>query len=336
MVKFLVIRFSSIGDIVLTTPVVRCLKDQVDHSEVHYLTKPGYAEILKANPHIDKIHILSDNQRETISALREEGFDYVIDLQNNLRSMKIKSTLKRMYFTVHKLNLKKWILVNFGIDRLPEKHLVDRYLDTLQVFDVKNDGKGLDYFIPAEAVVQPSSLPEPFSKGYTVVAIGGAHMTKKLPDDQLMGLCRQLQQPVILVGGPEDLDTAASLVRALPEKKILNGCGQWSINQSASVIRQAACIITHDTGMMHIAAAFHKKIITIWGNTVPEFGMYAYQPAEGSLNFQVEGLRCRPCSKLGKTRCPKKHFKCMRNHTLDEIAKAANSLCLNSAPRTGK
>ncbi|MCF8345886.1 MAG: glycosyltransferase family 9 protein [Bacteroidales bacterium] len=336
MVKFLVIRFSSIGDIVLTSPVVRCLKNQVDQSEVHYLTKPGYAEILKANPYIDKIHRLSDNQSETIATLKEEGFDYVIDLQNNLRSMNIKSALKRMYFTVHKLNLKKWILVNFKIDRLPERHLVDRYLDTLKLFDVKNDGGGLDYYIPTEAVVQPAAVPEVFHKGYIVLAIGGGHATKKLPPDQLIDLCRQLQQPVILVGGPEDKNTAASLIQAVPGRDVLNGCGQWSISQSASIIQQAACVITHDTGMMHIAAAFHKKIITIWGNTVPEFGMYAYRPAEGSLNFQVEGLRCRPCSKLGKKRCPKKHFRCMQDHAMDRIAEAANALCLNSAPQTDK
>ena len=98
MVKFLVIRFSSIGDIVLTTPVVRGLHKQVNHSEVHFLTKPAYAELLRANPHISKIHVLSDNPGETIEALKNEGFDYIIDLQNNIRSLRLKRVPEKNVF----------------------------------------------------------------------------------------------------------------------------------------------------------------------------------------------------------------------------------------------
>src|SRR6056297_2802800 len=109
MVKFLVIRFSSIGDIVLTTPVVRGLHLQVEGAEIHYLTKPGYASLLTANPYITKVHTLAEHLPDTVTTLKTEEFDYIIDLQNNLRSLQIKRALKRMYFTVHKLNLKKWL-----------------------------------------------------------------------------------------------------------------------------------------------------------------------------------------------------------------------------------
>ncbi|MEX2369965.1 MAG: glycosyltransferase family 9 protein [Bacteroidales bacterium] len=336
MVKFLVIRFSSIGDIVLTTPVVRGLKNQVSRSEIHYLTKPDFAPLLQANPNISRVHTLAEQPGETIAALRKEGFDYVIDLQNNLRSMYIKRSLKRMYFTVNKLNILKWLLVNFKINRLPDKHIVDRYFETTSLFDVKNDGEGLDYFIPKEEEVGITNLPEPFHKGFIALVIGANHQTKKLPVDHLAELAGKLKNPVIIIGGPGDKEDAETIVDSLEGKKILNGCGKWSVNQSASVIRQANCVITHDTGMMHISAAFKKKIITVWGNTIPDFGMYPYQPDPRSVNFEVSGLTCRPCSKLGKSKCPKKHFRCMLDHDMQNIAETANKIYEPTEPQTGK
>lgn len=326
MVKFLVIRFSSIGDIVLTTPVVRGLHQQVEDAEVHYLTKPAYASLLHANPHIKKVHTLTENPSETVALLKAEGFDYVIDLQNNVRSLNIKRALKRMYFTVDKLNLKKWLLVNFKINRLPDLHIVDRYMQTVRLFDVEDDEKGLDYFIPGEEQIRPADLPAPFRNGYIALVIGAQHTTKKLPPGKLIALAGELQHPVILVGGPEDRESGAELAGSLQHKEILNGCGKWSVNQSASVIQQANVVITHDTGMMHIAAAFKKKILTIWGNTIPQFGMYAYRPDPSSTGFEVHGLGCRPCSKLGKASCPKNHFKCMEEQDTAAIAATANRL----------
>jgi len=326
MVKFLVIRFSSIGDIVLTSPIVRGLHQQVEDAEVHYLTKPDHASLLEANPYIKKVHILDEIPSRTIGLLKEEGFDYVIDLQNNIRSLNIKRALKRMYFTVHKLNLKKWLLVRFKINRLPGLHIVDRYMQTVRLFDVEDDEKGLDYFIPAGEHVTTGDLPEPFRVGYIALVIGAQHTTKKLPPEKLEALADALQHPVILVGGPGDRESGERLAASLPKKEILNGCGKWSVHQSASVIQQARVVITHDTGMMHIAAAFNKKILTIWGNTIPQFGMYAYRPDPSSINFEVNGLSCRPCSKLGKTSCPKKHFKCMLEQDIPSIAARAERL----------
>lgn len=326
MVKFLVIRFSSIGDIVLTSPLVRCLKNQVENTEIHFLVKPAFTEILKGNPHITKIHELSRIQNETVAVLKEENFDYILDLQNNVRSINIKRTLKRMYFTVDKLNLKKWLLVNFRINRMPGIHIVDRYLATVKVFDVLNDNKGLDYFIPENEKIPISRLPNLFHKGFIVLVMGAKHNTKKLPPEKLIEIAGELEHPLILIGGKEDEQEGELLIAALPEKPIFNGCGKWTINESASVIQHSECVITHDTGMMHIAAAFKKRIITIWGNTIPLFGMYAYQANPKSIDFEVNGLRCRPCSKLGKKSCPRKHFRCMADQDTGRIARAANDL----------
>ena len=326
MVKFLVVRFSSIGDIVLTSPVVRHLKQQVDDAEIHYLTKSAYAPLLESNPYVDRVHSYDGNIKACIASLRSEGIDYVIDLHHNLRSARIKYGLKRIAFSVHKLNWLKWLLVNFKIDRLPDKHIVDRNLHTIRTFIEEQDEYGLEYFIPKGSEVDINFLPKAFGNGYVALSIGAQHETKKLPVESLISLCQQLAFPVMILGGPEDRERAETIVSSLPGKNILNGCGSYSIHQSASLVRQARVLITHDTGLMHIGAAFKKKIISVWGNTVPRFGMYPYRAHPSSIQFEVFGLSCRPCSKIGYQKCPKSHFKCMLEQDLEALVTGAGNL----------
>jgi len=326
MVKFLVVRFSSIGDIVLTSPVVRHLKKQVENAEIHYLTKKVYAPLLKANPYIDHIHSFDGDLKSCIQKLKEEEIDYILDLHHNARSARIKFALKRMDLTVHKLNWKKWLYVTFKIDRLPDRHMVDRNLDTIKAFISERDSLGLDYFIPEGEEVKVSSLPPAFRKGFIGLSIGAQHRTKMLPLESLVELCGLLHHPVIILGGPGDQASGEAIVSSLPEKEILNACGKYSIHQSASLVRQAKVLITHDTGLMHIGAAFQKRIISVWGNTVPRFGMFPYRPGKGSVQFEVKDLKCRPCSKIGHKQCPRKHFKCMMEQDLDGMAEAVHRL----------
>ena len=326
MVKFLIVRFSSIGDIILTTPVIRHLKQQVDDARIHYLTKTAYAPLLESNPHVDHVHRFDGDMKACISSLKQEGFDYVIDLHHNLRTARIKYALKRIDFSVHKLNRLKWLYVNFKIDHMPDRHMVDRNLDTIRTFIETRDDLGLEYYIPRESEISLQSLPPSFRKGYVGLSIGAQHETKKLPPESLIRICQKLDYPVIILGGPEDRALGASLASALPGKEILNGCGSYSIHQSASLVRQARLLITHDTGLMHIGAAFHKKIISVWGNTVPRFGMYPYRTDPSSVQFEVSGLSCRPCSKIGYQKCPKKHFRCMLDQDLDGIVREAGRL----------
>jgi len=114
----------------------------------------------------------------------------------------------------------------------------------------------------------------------------------------------------LLVGGPEDFERGEQIIANT--NNTINTCGKYSILQSASLVQQAKMVITHDTGMMHIAAAFQQKIYSVWGNTVPEFGMYPYLESKQSKRIEVKGLNCRPCSKIGYDKCPKGHFKCMQ------------------------
>ena len=324
MVKFLIIRFSSIGDIVLTTPVIRCLKQQLEDAEVHFLVKKKFAQVVAHNPYIDKLHIFEDDLGDTIRNLHDEHFDYVIDLHRNIRSSIVRSRLRLFSFQVNKINFRKWLVVHLKINRLPDKHIVDRYLETVKAFDIDNDGKGLDYFIPDHDEVDLASLPAAFRDKFIGLAIGGMHYTKQVPPEQLVRLIRLLTVPVILLGSGDDKKLGMEIAEVCPEAMILNACGEYNINQSASLVRQAALVITPDTGLMHIAAAFKKNIISIWGNTIPGFGMYPYLPGPGSAIFEVNGLSCRPCSRIGYDKCPKKHFRCMADQDIEGMAQLAN------------
>lgn len=319
MVKFLIIRFSSIGDIVLTSPVIRCLKEQIEDAEIHFLTKEKFKDVIKHNPHISKVHLLTKDFNSLINELRDESFDFVIDLHHNLRSARVKNNLKRVAFSFNKLNVEKWLIVNFKVNKLPLVHIVDRYMQTLQLFDVLNDQKGLDYFIAENEEINLNELPLGFQKGFALFSIGGQHFTKKMPPQQISEIITKSQVPFILTGGPEDFEMG-ELIRSKCGDNVWNVCGKYSINQSASLVKQCRVLVSHDTGLMHIGAAFKKNIVSIWGNTIPEFGMYPYLAGEYSRIFEVKPLKCRPCSKLGFVKCPKKHFKCMNNQKTEEIA----------------
>ena len=303
--KILVVRFSSIGDIVLTTPVVRMLKKQLN-AQVHYLTKSSYVSLLKNNPYIDSVYQIQNSISEVIADLKKEKYDYVIDLHNNLRTQILKFRLGMPAKSFNKLNMEKFMLTNFKLDKMPKIHIVDRYLETVKHLGVKNDNQGLDFFLSANDKMDISIFP----KNYIVFVIGGQHATKILPNEKIISIIKKVNKPVLLIGGPEDAHRGEEIAKAC--NKVVNTCGKYSILHSASLVQQATMVITHDTGMMHIAAAFNKNIYSVWGNTVPEFGMYPYLESEQSKRIEVKGLNCRPCSKIGYDKCPKGHFKCMQ------------------------
>ena len=322
--KILVIRFSSIGDIVLTSPVVRCLHEQVEGSEIHFLTKRAFAGIVENNPHIYKVFTIEKRVSEVMTQLKAEHYDYIVDLHNNLRSWQIIMQLRKPFRSFRKLNLQKWLMVRFKMNFLPPVHIVDRYLDAAKAFGIKNDGLGLDFIIPSSQNVSLSEIPAPFRDGYIGVVIGGKHNTKILPVDRVIELCRLIKLPVVLLGGPEDKERGKLIAHA---EGVLayNACGGFNLMQSASLVQQALAIVTNDTGLMHIAAAFQKPIVSVWGNTIPDFGMTPYLIMNGKqLISEVKGLSCRPCSKIGFDKCPKVHFKCMLDQDIEAIARFVN------------
>ena len=321
--KFLIIRFSSIGDIVLTTPVIRCLKKQVPDAEVHFLTKESFRSILTHNPYIDKLHVLAHSWELMIHELKEENYDYIIDLHHNVKTLRVKKALGVKSFSFHKLNIEKYIYTSIKLNILPNLHIVDRYLATLKSFGVKNDQAGLDYFIPGNEETQRNDIPHSHHAGYIACVIGAAHGTKRWPVEKWKEFAQRMDHPMILLGGKEDIANGKEIA-SVDDIKIYNSCGKFSLNESADLVKKAKLVITHDTGLMHIAAAFRKPIISLWGNTVPSFGMYPYdgggQPT-GTI-LQVRKLWCRPCSKIGYDKCPLGHFKCMQKITVDDVLAA--------------
>ena len=315
--KFLVIRFSSIGDIVLTTPVVRSIKLDSSDNEVHFVTKKSFVELIDHNPNIDKVYSFEKSLSEIANELKLEKYDAVIDLHNNLRSRLITMFLNRPVSRFQKLNFKKWLLVQFKLKLMPSVHIVDRYLATLSSLHINPDASGLDFFIPDDVTL----VSELNGKSYVAFVIGGTHLTKKLPVQKIINICNQVHIPFVLIGGKEEIADAREILKQT-HGNVIDYCGQLSIQQSSRVIQYANAVISNDTGMMHIAAAFQKKIISVWGNTIPELGMYPYLNEEkNNIIVEVKNLSCRPCSKIGFSACPKNHFNCMNMISESDITK---------------
>jgi len=289
--KILVVRFSSIGDIVLTSPVLRILKSQ-KNIEVHFLTKDEYTSILENNPYIDKIHVIKNSVAEVKDQLFKEKFDYIIDLHNNLRSQLLRS-LKVPIKRYSKSNFKKFLYMFFGINLLNNKHVVERYVDVLSFLNLKNDDKGLDYFLPKGSLVDYD-----VKQKYITWCIGASKIQKQLSVSQIATIANKLDLPIILLGGKEQKEHGDKIIQISNKARILNFCGEVSINQSAYLIKHSQYLFTNDTGLMHIAAAFQKKIISFWGCTKPDLGFYPYIEESKSLMIVSKNSK-RQCSKHG-------------------------------------
>lgn len=332
--KFLIIRFSSIGDIVLTTPVMRCLKQQLPDAEIHFLTKHKFKTVTEENPYIDKFIYLEDSIGSLIKQLKAEQYDYIIDLHKNIRSYYLRFLLRRKTLSYHKQSVEKWLLTNLGYNRMAGKNIVLRNLETIAPLGIADDGMGLDYFIAAKDEVSYHDLPTAHVAGFIAVVIGASYYTKKLPVKKLQELCISIKHPVILLGGKEDMQEGIEIA-SVDEHKIYNACGKFSLNQSADLIRKSKLVLSHDTGLQYIACAFNKPVLAIWGGTSPKLDVepfYGYKfksrLADGFLykNFIVEGLSCQPCSNFGTRQCPKKHFKCMQLQDIEAISKLAEKI----------
>jgi ADP-heptose:LPS heptosyltransferase len=319
--KVLIVRFSSIGDIVLTTPVIRCLKQQLTRIEIHYLTKEKFRTILSENPYIDHLHTIEKSTNEIISELKLLDFDYIIDLHNNIRTRSLSFKLGVKTYRFPKLNIQKWLYVRFKINQLPNIHIVDRYFDAVKSLSIKNDFLPCDFYIKEKDQVNINQNFKINAYSYVAFAIGAQFATKRLPNHKIREICEKISLPIILLGGSEDAQNGKEIQSGLSH--VTNTCGIFSLGQSASIVQQAKTVITHDTGLMHIASAFEKHIVSIWGNTTPAIGMYPYMPRKKDFSIhEVNNLSCRPCSKIGFKTCPKKHFKCMEKQDIELIVKS--------------
>ncbi|RYY22739.1 MAG: glycosyltransferase family 9 protein [Sphingobacteriaceae bacterium] len=321
--KILVIRLSSMGDIIYTTPVVRCLKLQLAGAEIHFLTKPDFKYIYEGNPFVDKLLLLHKNLNDTIREIKAENYDYLIDLHNNLRTSIIKFKTGIPASTLTKRPIKKWLYLKLRWNLLPQKHIVEQYLETVKFLGVQNDDLPINYYVK-----QPYQLPNllPFShqKNFVVFIIGATHFTKRMPNEKLISICKKIKQPVVLLGG-KDVQANGDEIASFTGEKTYNACGKLTLDQSVFILTQAKKVIGFDTGLTHIAEAFDVPIASVWGSTVPELvGVWPYQTKQA----EVVGidLACRPCSKYGLEKCPLGHFKCMYDIPDERLVQFANDL----------
>jgi ADP-heptose:LPS heptosyltransferase len=319
--KILVIRFSSMGDIIYTTPVVRCLKKQLAGAEVHFITKPAFKYIYDNNPYVDKLLLLKPSLSDTIADIKAEGYDYIIDLHNNLRTTIIKLRTGIKSSTYKKQTIRKWLSLKFNLKLVPPTHLVDRYMQAVKFLGITNDGQPIDYYIKAQHQLT-DLLPPTHQSNFAAFVIGATHFTKRMPNDKIISICRELKYPVVLLGG-DDVKANGDEIAAATGLNVYNACGKTSLDESVFLVSQCATVIGFDTGLTHIAEAFNKPIVSVWGGTVPELlGVQPYM-VKDVLVAGID-LYCRPCSKFGLEKCPLGHFKCMKEIPEEPITAFVN------------
>lgn len=308
--KILVIRLSSIGDIVLTSPIVRSLRGHFPEAEIHFLTKKAFVPLMQHNPHVDRVIAFEGDLKATIKGLKGEGYDFVLDLHHNIRSGMIRRRLGRPRSVYPKDRLATLLYTKLRIGRLPDRHVVDRYAVALREMGADLDGGGLEFYLPKEArVVAGQLIGRHFTQQPIAMALGGNFATKRWPREHFVELLQRLGRPVILLGGKAEKNDAEWIAGQL-KQQVLVAAGEYDLLLSAALMERCAYAVTHDSGFMHIGVALGVRLYTLWGNTVPEFGFAPYRTDKAKI-LEVKGLGCRPCSKLGYDKCPKGHFKCM-------------------------
>jgi heptosyltransferase-2 len=313
------IRFSSIGDIVLTTSLIRCLKTQYPKAEIYFLTKASFKPLLENNPHLSGVIGMQKNLSDVMSSIREIKPDYLIDLHGNLRSGFLKLKLGIKSYTIPKLRFKRWRMVQtHKRETLP--HINERYFSALEKLDVHYDGQGLEYFFPTGAKVLREIAGIILPDDYDAWVIGATHFTKRLPEEKIVEGIKLRRRRVILLGGRAET-SAGQRIASDCRDLVVNLCGETNFSETAAVIEKAGVVFTNDTGFMHIAAALKKKIVCFWGGTVPELGMTPLLPHDVPPAIIIENnlAGCRPCSKIGKASCPLGHFACMKEIDMHQI-----------------
>jgi len=307
--KILIIRLSSLGDILLTTPFIRAIKTQFPHIRIDMLIREEYADVIKLNPYLDKKHLYKKDDKSysiLIEELRNNNYDLVIDLQNNFRSKKVVTSLKTKSVKFDKRSFDKFLLVNFKVNKLREAPQISiRYSNTIQ--NLKLDDKGLDLFTDKSANTVLSG-----KNNLIGFCPGARHFTKRWPKEYFVELGNKLTQngyTIVLFGGKIDKDICAELVDKI--SGAINLSNNDELLQTAADMKLCKAIVCNDSGLMHTASATGTKVIAIFGSTVKEFGFAPYNCS--NLILENNSLTCRPCSHIGRSNCPKKHFNCMKS-----------------------
>ncbi|MGD0590916.1 MAG: lipopolysaccharide heptosyltransferase II [Bacteroidota bacterium] len=334
--KTLVIRFSSIGDVVLASPLLRVLHTRFPSSQIDFVVRKEYSELIRYNPNLNHTFAFDahggfQELHRLASTLRRKKYDLIIDIQNNLRSRYIRSISgakeivvinKRIFARTMLVRLKK----NFYLDIVS---VADRYIEPVRIYGIENDAQGLEIFIPDETMHKVSGKISSLKlhKRENVVGFcpSAKHATKRWPEERFIEagirLVRELKAKIILFGGKSDTVLCTTIANGINKKSegecAIEYSGQFSLLETAAAMQFCDVIVTNDSGLMHIAAAMKKKLVAIFGSTVREFGFFPV----GTENIVIErkGLYCRPCSHIGRSNCPEGHFRCMNEIQIDDV-----------------
>jgi lipopolysaccharide heptosyltransferase II len=314
--NILAVRFSSIGDVLLTTPLLRAIRQRHRAARVTVLTKQSYVPLLSHNPHLDRVIGLTADQRlSTLAAeLRAARFTHHLDLHDNLRSRMLRALVPGRWATYPKHRLARALLIYTKRNRYRDRRPVaERYFSAAGDLDVIPDGG------PPELHLAPESLRKvgdwmaaaglARERPLIAVAPGAAHATKRWPAEHWRMLLRRMGEAgldAVIVGGPEDALLGATLADG--EYRVKNAAGLFGLQETGAVLQRAAALISSDTGVMHMATGVGTPAVALFGPTVKAFGFFPYTPRAEVVEL---GLSCRPCSSKGSSRCPLGHHRCM-------------------------
>lgn len=302
--KILIIRFSSLGDIVLTFPLIKILKQTLPDSEINFLVKEKYSEILKLNPDIDRILILNKKLSVTANEISSSEYDLILDLQKNFKSRLVSfgkgKTLKR----VKKESIRKLLLVWFKWSFFREIIPVyKKYINTAEgIINIAKTG-----FTTADLKFSKEKI---FDGRYIVISPSSKHFTKTYPAERFINFIKSVKDVKIVLTG-DDSDRDVSICGYLENEcpGIINMCGKLNMKSLLNVLFNSEYVICNDSAVLHLSEALGKKVIVLFGSTVKEFGFFPQ--LDTSEVFENNNLNCRPCTHIGKDKCPRKHFLCM-------------------------
>jgi len=302
--RILIIRLSSLGDILLTTPLIRSIKSRYPNITIDFLLKEQYQNTLKQNKYISNLFLYEDGQK----ILQQNNYDLIIDLHNNFRSRKVVNNLGVYSLQFKKNNFKKFLLVNLRINRLRSfPQIPVRYASTIPNF--KLDDKGLDVFLPND--IKPNLKD---GNKYIGFAPGSRHYTKMWPLEYYIELGKLLSEngyKIVLFGGKNDKQVCDKIKLDLSSS--INLSNNDDLFKTAIDMKECSAIICNDSGLMHLVCGLKIPVLTIFGSTVKEFGFTPYK--NQNVILENNSLNCRPCSHIGRSSCPKKHFNCMKELT---------------------
>jgi lipopolysaccharide heptosyltransferase II len=334
--KILIVRFSSIGDIVLASPMIRTLRAAFPKAQIDFLVKSDFADLVRYNHHLSQIIELRTREfaelKKVTKKIKAERYDVIFDIHGSLRSTYVRLFSRaRSEYVVDKRSIRRFLLVRFkwNLFRQPV-YVAERYLETAMAFGVQNDGKGLEVFIPDEIQFSVSSrmARHRLDQHEAVIGIapGAKHETKMWPSDRFARVAlhavRETGAKVLLFGGPDDHTRCNAIASEVNEttgkESVVNLSGTLTLLETAAALDVCDVVLSNDTGIMHLAAARQRNVVAIFGSTVREFGFFPY--ATPAAVIEHAGLTCRPCSHIGLPKCPKGHFRCMLDTGVERVA----------------